>query len=279
MNTLFKTLLLGFIFSTSNTLFGQCADTTNIYSFVYNGKIYELVKENKSWADASSCAVERGGILAEINDSLEQAAVFSELNLNAGIVLSSTIAADGGNGSYVWIGGNDLAVEGEWIWDGDNDNNGAQFWQGTASGNSVGGLFSNWGNEPDDFGSGQDGLGFALTNWPLGVAGQWNDVDDSNNLYYLIELPSFLNLEDKDDQNSIKIHPNPFDEFISIEDLAEDVDELIITNSLGEKVRLISVKESSMENIDLSALPQGTYFLQFRSEKETFSIHKVIKTK
>ena len=39
----------------------------------------------------------------------------------------------------LWIGGDDLAVEGEWRWqDGD------QFWQGDATGTPVGELYSNW---------------------------------------------------------------------------------------------------------------------------------------
>ena len=56
-------LLLG------NISFSQCADTSNIYSFAYNGHTYEVIKENKTWTDASLCAVSRGGYLVEINDS------------------------------------------------------------------------------------------------------------------------------------------------------------------------------------------------------------------
>ncbi len=175
--------------------YGQCADETNIYSFTYNGNTYEIVKENQSWTNASSCAVERGGFLAEINDISEQNAIFSELNTNASIVVSNTIAPDGGGASYVWIGGNDLNTEGNWLWDGDNDNIGEQFWLGNFSGSSIGGLYTNWGSsgygsEPDDYGAGQDGLGLAITDWPLGNSGQWNDISHSNSLYYVIEYSS-----------------------------------------------------------------------------------------
>ena len=62
---------------------GQCADTSNIYAFKYNSKTYEVVKENKSWVDAAACAVQKGGILTEINDSAEQNAIYDELNNNA----------------------------------------------------------------------------------------------------------------------------------------------------------------------------------------------------
>ena len=58
---------------------GQCANSSNIYSFVYNGKTYEIIKENKTWADAASWAVERGGILTEINNVSEQNAIYTEL--------------------------------------------------------------------------------------------------------------------------------------------------------------------------------------------------------
>jgi hypothetical protein len=109
--------------------YGQCATTSNIYAFNYNSKTYEVVKENKSWVDAASCAVERGGILTEINDLAEQSAIFGALDNNANITTNNTIAPDGG-GAYVWIGGNDIATEGNWVWDGNNDGTSTQFWQG-----------------------------------------------------------------------------------------------------------------------------------------------------
>lgn len=179
----------------SNYGYGQCANDINIHTFTYNGKTYEIIKENQTWVAASSCAVERGGILVEINNIGEQNAIFYELNNNASIVTSNTIAPDGGGGSYVWIGGNDINTEGNWIWDGDNDNVGDQFWLGTSTGNPIAGLYNNWGSsnfgtEPDNFGSGQDGLGLAITDWPLGTAGEWNDVDHFNTLYYVVEYNS-----------------------------------------------------------------------------------------
>ncbi len=161
--------------------------TSSIVTFTYDGKNYEIVQEKMEWIDAAAFAVARGGRLAEINDANEQRAIFSELN-NASINETRTTAPDGGGASYVWIGGNDLAVEGNWIWDGDNDQVGEQFWMGLQNGSVVNDLYNNWGNEPDDFGSGQDGLGLAITDWPLGVAGQWNDVNNTNRLFFVIEL-------------------------------------------------------------------------------------------
>ncbi len=166
----------------------DCASSENMVSLNLLGVDYEIVKENLSWSEAAACAVELGGHLAEIGSQAEQDGLFAQLN-QAGILAENTVAPDGGDASYVWIGGNDLAIEGDWIWDGDGDGDGVQFWEGTASGEPVGGLYNNWGNEPDNW-SNQDGLGLAITDWPLGVAGQWNVVDAGNMLYYLIEHPS-----------------------------------------------------------------------------------------
>jgi hypothetical protein len=160
---------------------------STIVEFTYNGKNYEIVKENRTWVASAAFASERGGFLAEINDLDEQNAIFNELG-NASIIASNTVAPDGGNASYVWIGGNDLTTEGNWFWDGNNDGTGNQFWMGTFTGTPINSLYNNWGDEPDDFGSGQDGLGLALTDWPFGVAGQWNDVAQDNELYFLIEF-------------------------------------------------------------------------------------------
>ncbi len=166
-----------------------CASPDNIYAFTYDGKNYEVVREQRTWEEAAVCAVERGGYLAEINDEAENTAIFDELINNASIFphISMTVALDGGGASYVWIGGNDIATEGAWVWDGNNDGTTTQFWMGDFTGAPVDGLYNNWGDEPDDFGDGQDGLGLALTDWPFGVAGQWNDVSDTNTIYYVIE--------------------------------------------------------------------------------------------
>ncbi len=161
--------------------------TLESYSFTYNDTEYEVVLEKMSWKDAAAYAKEKGGYLAEINSDEEQRGIFSEVSNNAGITLTRTTASDGGGASYVWIGGNDINEEGEWKWDGNDDGSGAQFWAGLADGSVVGGLYNNWGDEPDDFNDNQDGLGLALTDWPLGTAGQWNDLRDANRLYFLIE--------------------------------------------------------------------------------------------
>lgn len=125
----------------------QCTpDTANIYSFTYDQSRYEIIKEKLNWRDAAACAVNRGGKLAEIDDQNEQNAIFQNVN-NAGILAANTVAPDGGGASYLWIGGNDFLIEGRWVWDGGNSGSSVQFWQGTQTGNAVGGRYNNWGND------------------------------------------------------------------------------------------------------------------------------------
>jgi hypothetical protein len=242
----------------------QCAGASNIYLFSYNGKNYEVIRENKTWSDAAQCAVERGGFLAEINDQAEQDAIFTELSTNAGINVGNTVAPDGGNASYVWIGGNDISTEGTWIWDGDNDNNGPQFWMGTASGNPVGGLYNNWGNEPDNYME-QDALGLALTNWPLGTANQWNDVDTDNTLYYVVEYSVASSVNDVMKNLGIRIYPNPVSDILRIEIRKAGKMEVVIFDSSGQKLRSVSITDNGVFDMDLTDLKSGIYLVSIKS--------------
>ena len=262
----------------ANFVYGQCADTLNIFSFTLNGSLYELVKENKTWTDAAACAVERGGKLSEINNGLEQDLLYNQLVNVAGINISNTVAPDGGGASYVWIGGNDMATEGAWIWDGANTGSGDQFWQGTSTGNQVGGLFNNWGNEPDDFGTGQDGLGFAITDWPLGIKGQWNDVNDQNTLYYLIEYPSTTGLLEKSLKVDFSMHPNPSGDklFISSPD-QQKIKSISISTISGELMNTINIGGKNNHILSLSHLNEGVYFITLLFENGSSATKKFLK--
>ncbi|WKW47183.1 T9SS type A sorting domain-containing protein [Myroides sp. JBRI-B21084] len=264
----------------SSSIFGQCANTSNIYSFTYNGKTYEIIKEKKTWVNAAACAVERGGYLAEINDAAEQTAIFNQLNTNAGITTSNTTAPDGGGAAYAWIGGNDMATEGMWIWDGNNDAVGTQFWQGTKTGSPVGGLYNNWGNEPDNFGTnGQDGLAIALTNWPLGVAGQWNDVNDGNMLYYVVEHNINASTLDNLINDKIKVYPNPVTDLLRIDENDAVINNIIIYAANGKLVKTINKEQLKTNNnsIDLTNFEHGVYFLKLVFDNEESITKKIIR--
>lgn len=259
---------------------GQCANTSNIYAFNYNSKTYEVVKENKSWVDAASCAVQRGGILTEINDSAEQNTIFDELNNNANITTNNTLAADGGGGAYVWIGGNDIATEGNWVWDGNNDATSTQFWQGDETGSAVGGLYNNWpsGNEPDDFNNNQDGLALSLNGWPLGTAGQWNDVDHTNVLYYVIEHPGILSTKKHELNAKIEVKPNPVVDFLTIETNGTELREVVVLNALAQSVLTISSEDlAKSKTIDFRTLNRGGYFVKIHTKNGKSVTKKIIK--
>lgn len=210
----FYNLIFISVYLLSVTLsFSQCATNSNIYTFNYMGKKYEIVKEMKSWTAASACAVERGGYLAEINDIDEQDTIMNAIFKGALISQTYTQVTDGGGTAYIWIGATDKTTEGKWMWDGINNGNGINFWNGQGAagagdGSAVSGKYVNWGgttkgipNEPDDYNSNQDAAAIALDGWPsgtelLGSEGEWNDINITDTLYYIIEYdkPNGLNL-------------------------------------------------------------------------------------
>jgi hypothetical protein len=261
----------------SSTGFSQCADSLNIYSFVYNGHTYEVVRENETWIDASSCAVNRGGYLAEINDVAEQNEIFTQLTTNAGITISNTENQFGT--ASVWIGGSDSGVEGEWLWDGDNDGTGPQFWSGGPSGTPVGGLYSNWGvspAEPDNSG-GQDHLCFIIkptaTNFGL-----WNDLLFTNSLYYVIESNSIAEIAETELQMKIKVYPNPVNDVINV-DNSNDVaiEQMEIYDLAGKKIISAKTNEVHENRIDVTLLNRGTYLLKIYFENGSEITQTIVK--
>jgi hypothetical protein len=163
-----------------------------VFDFTHNGHYYEIYDDLKTWAEAKTSAAGKtingvSGYLAEINSTAENTAIFNALQNNTASF--TQIASDGGNARYAWIGANDNQTEGTWVW----DNSGINFWTGQGQfGSAQGGNYNNWGNntfqyEPDNFQSNQDAAAMALDNWPIGVAGQWNDIGSFNTMPYVVE--------------------------------------------------------------------------------------------
>src|SRR4051794_26401472 len=162
------------------------------FIFAHADHTYRLVAPPPPGAGAAAAAGTlavggQAGYLAHIEDAAENAAITSQLL--AGIPAADfalTLAPDGGNGAaYVWIGAQDLTVEGTWIWDGDFNGVGPLIGTGMGLGGSwvtAPGAYHNWGTiagnqrEPDNGGGNQDSAGISLNGWPFGTAGQWNDV-------------------------------------------------------------------------------------------------------
>lgn len=174
------------------------AGAAEVDAFDFGGHNYRLYNDNVTWPVASANAAAlafagQPGHLARVDSAGENARLFQSLLDHTGQLTG--VAPDGGGGRYAWLGGTDQAAEGDWRW---SDNNDA-FWGGGPGGGPVGGRYRNWGttaaqNEPDNFTSmivsplGQDYLGLSINGWPLGVAGQWNDLAIGNSLPYFIEF-------------------------------------------------------------------------------------------
>lgn len=247
--------------------------------FNYNSHSYRVVKETKTWANASSCAVSDGGYLVEINDASEQAAVYNGI-LAAGVSSVYTSVGDGGGTAYIWIGATDKQTEGVWLWDGDNNNSGINFWNGqgqagTGTGSVVAGNYNNWGKangtgatqEPDDFGNNQDAAAIALAGWPsgsnmLGAAGQWNDININNNIYYVIEYNTLLSsVKEQINHEQLSVMHNTSNNTLSVLSAQNNFSAFII--SLDGKEIFNSANNSEKLIIDLSKYPSGIYLFKY----------------
>ena len=178
-------------------------------SLTRGGHTYILYKDAVTYSEAYAAAQQvsvgsESGYLMIIDDASENASIRNWLsNSIAASEFTSTSADDGGSSAYVWLAGSDASAEGQWYWQREGASGFPKlFWQGDyQSGQSVG-EYTNWGTidnvqqEPDNF-ENQDALAFALQTWPnpnlnagfeLGVVGQWNDVDSSNQLFYVVEV-------------------------------------------------------------------------------------------
>ncbi len=155
--------------------------STNIHSFNFENKMYEIVKEEMTWEEAVAFATSRGGFLAEINNASEQGAIFLELVNNANIVLPTLRLTE------VWLGGNDRATDGVWILDGSNDGIGEQFWDGGIDGVPVEGFYNNWGNNEPDGTTSQNELSMLIEDSPRNERGKWNDRSNTQTLFFVIE--------------------------------------------------------------------------------------------
>lgn len=123
---------------------------------IYNpdtGHFYDIVDSgtNGSWSEAENNAIALNGHLVTINDGSEET------------WLRNTF----GRGIRFWIGFNDMASEGNWVW---------------SSGEAV--TYTNWNSgEPNNAMPPPIGEDFAVLNWS---SGRWNDWDHQRYEYYYI---------------------------------------------------------------------------------------------
>lgn len=119
----------------------------------YGGSDYYISNSEYTWSEAKNFTAISGGHLVTISTQAENDTV-------------SSLAA----GRRIWIGLNDVAIEGTWVWE---------------NGESV--TYTNWStNEPNDYLNGSPGEDVAVMNWS---GGKWNDWFDNATAkaYFVIE--------------------------------------------------------------------------------------------
>ena len=184
---------------------------------------YYIIKEAKTFSDAKSAAESDGGFLASFETENEYTLLYNavakeyERDSSWG---SNTVGA--GLGVYLRIGGTDGDTVSSY------DSSDADWnWKWVSDNSEISRDRDEWGvgtvgKEPTDgqgnFPEGQDSLAMGLTGWggsdrnKYGDAGEWNDVRDSSELYYLVEVPSTNDKDDdfKKDNQSEKIITEPY---------------------------------------------------------------------
>jgi len=89
-------------------------------------------------------------------------------------------ATPGADGSQMWVGGTDTAVEGEWRW----LIGGGEFWRGKADGMPLAGSFTYWGrahgvgvqDQPNDAHSAEGEDCMVIRGPSENEAGKWTDI-------------------------------------------------------------------------------------------------------
>ncbi len=233
------------------------------FDFIFEEKSYQIVKQNLSWEDACKCAREKGLTLAEINSEAEQLAIHTAI-LNANIEAGSTDVV-GPDGDFIWLGGHDYIEESYWLWDGDNDGFGELFWVGDTEGYAINNAYTNWGNELQNIAN-QDALCIGINDWQNGFSGQWNDVDVSNKLFYILESPTVSSTENLIDFN-VFIYPNPCTEngFYYTIPVDKGIQKIQLLMPSGQEVQS-KVNDFQSGFFKIEKVEPGLYLIQFDLE-------------
>ena len=72
--------------------------------------------------------------------------------------------------------------------------------------------------------------------------------------------------------NTIKVHPNPSSGIITIDSRNETLTQVVLYNALGKNI----IETTATEQLDISALANGVYFLKLTSQRGSF-VQKIVK--
>lgn len=93
----------------------------------------------------------------------------------------------------------------------------------------------------------------------------------------LVELPLVVGLDNELVISEVSVFPNPANDVMSIEIGDLIVSEIRIVNILGQAQKSIEINSQIMENVNVSDLEAGTYFVQIISDKGIGSIPVIIR--
>ena len=139
------------------------ADSSLRYS-AETGKFYKLINSTSTWSSAQSNAIATtlSGIAGELFT------VGSAAENALGLTFAQSMSDD------IWLGLSDTVSEGVWRWY-SGSNATWQAWQGTGTGYSLNGAYTNWGSgQPNDTGGVED-FGYLQL-----ADGMWNDHDSAS---------------------------------------------------------------------------------------------------
>jgi len=106
-------------------------------------------------------------------------------------------------------------------------------------------------------------IGTVISNY-AGIVFDYNTAVNTDTVMLIVSTPTAIQ-ENKGENNSISIYPNPTNGVFSIES-QEKISSIEIVNLLGEKV-YTELVSASQTTIDLSKEPNGVYFLQLTTDK------------
>ena len=143
---------------------GACPPPADCSCETYNGHTYRFCTMGGQWGESESQCATAGMRLARVDDAPEN-----------GFIRTT---ADAHGMGEVWIGIEDPTNTFHWQWP-----DGTEFWNGSASGGPVGGLYNNWGANKPSGNSNRD-CASMLTS---AFAGTWSDRSCTSVLPYVCE--------------------------------------------------------------------------------------------
>ena len=192
-------------------------------NYEYNGHVYAVCSDTRSWASAKAKCEQNGYDLAVINDSAEQNFLNSKLSWEA------------------WIGYSDQDEEGQWKWYADDSD--YTFWGG---------------GQPDNAGGTEH---CAAMRWWGG--GQWNDTQCGSGRRYVCEAPKELcpvpwKFTDAQYGPGKNFPISGFNtNWVSLVDLDKNAYADAIVANWGQQTRVYMNYGGNFQNDDLAHWPQG----------------------